>query len=53
MEMVAGSFGSEVRFGPFVLTHPHPFIFPAWTLPSLDSRGFPEPATPLPLLCWP
>lgn len=34
MEMVAGSFGSEVRCGPFVLTYPHPFIFPAWTLPS-------------------
>lgn len=34
MEMVAGSFGSEVRCGPFVLTYPQPFIFPAWTLPS-------------------
>lgn len=34
MEMVAGSSGSEVRCGPFVLTYPHPFIFPAWTLPS-------------------
>lgn len=34
MEMVAGSFSSEVRCGPFVLTYPQPFIFPAWTLPS-------------------
>lgn len=50
MEMVAGSFGSEVRCGPFVLTYPHPFIFPAWTLPS-RTHGACLNLPPLSLCC--
>lgn len=64
MEMVTGSFGSEVRCGALCPALPAPFHLPLQAVTAAASPaqthsktpcppGLPGPITPLPLLCWP